>query len=237
MRSKASIIRLTTIHYRTERIEKLCHSLPRPSTTLSFGDLAAHSRNDMMLNVAAVFSFLLLRCCTSAAPVSTFTHHDLGAGPYPIGAPTCGSVNLIFTGLPPYHPLVEAQGFNGSAVNAGLRADAADLISHGYNTRVVLMGPEVDISVLDGRLNDTAWDITGIGYGVRGSNREDLTLRFKDIVQLYHSQAPGAPIVFDHSFTTALWAVQQQLPLIGGNCTNTPGKDLGFEIYCDVCSQ
>jgi hypothetical protein len=39
------------------------------------------------------------------------------------------------SGLPPYHPLVTAQGFNATAVNAALRADAVDITKAGYNLR------------------------------------------------------------------------------------------------------
>ncbi|KAJ9612643.1 hypothetical protein H2200_004240 [Cladophialophora chaetospira] len=139
--------------------------------------------------------------------------------------PGCGEVDIIFTGLPPYHPLVAQQGFNSSAVDAGLRADAADIIKAGYNLRVVLMGPEQDISVLVNQTNGIRWDGTGVGYGVRGSRREDLTIRLGDIIQVFHERAPRAPTVFDYSFTTALWAIQTKFPL-SSNCTNSPGKDL-----------
>lgn len=39
------------------------------------------------------------------------------------------------------------------------------------------MGPEQDISVLVNQTNGIRWDGTGVGYGVRGSRREDLTIR------------------------------------------------------------
>lgn len=43
--------------------------------------------------------------------------------------------SYAISGLPPYHPLVTSQGFNGSAVDAGLRGDAADIVKAGYNLR------------------------------------------------------------------------------------------------------
>jgi hypothetical protein len=41
------------------------------------------------------------------------------------------------------------------------------------------MGPEQPLSVLDKQMGDIHWTATGIGYGVRGSNRTDLTLRLE----------------------------------------------------------
>jgi hypothetical protein len=69
--------------------------------------------------------------------------------------PGCGEVNVIFTcvsstkmhsfegrtkinlhsGLPPYHPLVTQQGFKPEAIDAALRADAANILKAGYNLR------------------------------------------------------------------------------------------------------
>ncbi len=144
-------------------------------------------------------------------------------------APGCGEVDVIFTGLPPFHPLVTAQGFNGSAVNAGLRQDAKDIIAAGYNLRVVLMGPEVPMSTFENQVKDGGykWGVTGVGYGVRGSHLENITERFTDIVGYYRKAAPLAPMAFDYSFVTADWAIQRIMPL-SENCTaaNKPGKDL-----------
>jgi hypothetical protein len=53
------------------------------------------------------------------------------------------------------------------------------LVSNTHVNLVVLMGPEKDISVLGDQVRGTTWDGTGIGYGVRGSNRVDLTLRLQ----------------------------------------------------------
>nr|KAK5442249.1 hypothetical protein LTR18_006102 [Exophiala xenobiotica] len=92
--------------------------------------------------------------------------------------PGCGDLDIIFTGLPPYHPLVTAQGFDSAAVDAALRGDAADIVKAGYNLRVVLMGPEQPLSVLSGQMDGINWDGTGVGYGVRGSRLVNLTLRF-----------------------------------------------------------
>jgi hypothetical protein len=124
------------------------------------------------------------------------------------------------------------------------------LISEANPSVVVLMGPEKNISVLGDQVKGITWDGTGIGYGVRGSRRVDLTLRLQgkhdsrppkymqitrdtglterwlvDIIQLYRAQAPSAPILFDYSPDSALWAIQQQFPL-SSNCTESPGKNL-----------
>ncbi|EXJ63244.1 hypothetical protein A1O7_03691 [Cladophialophora yegresii CBS 114405] len=175
-----------------------------------------------MVQFKSILLFSLIGAAVSAFPPSKL--------------PGCGELDIIFTGLPPYHPLVIQQGFNASAVDAGLRHDAADIVKAGYNLRgVVLMGPEQDINVLAKQTNGVRWDGTGIGYGVRGSHLEDLTVRFGDIVQLYRDKAPQAPILFDYSPVTALWAIQRRFPL-SSNCTKSPGKDLGFEVFCDVCA-
>lgn len=41
------------------------------------------------------------------------------------------------------------------------------------------MGPEQSLSILSSQLEGVNWDGTGIGYGVRGSRREDLTIRLE----------------------------------------------------------
>lgn len=146
-------------------------------------------------------------------------------------------------------------------VDKGLRGDAADIVKAGYNLRgklrvitawtrpvsnagpeVVLMGPEQNVSVLADQMTGVKWDGTGVGYGVRGSNLQDLTIRFEgkpmsnrtgrastdlpsDIIQLYRQRAPVTPIMFNYSPFSALWAIQRHFPL-SSNCTDTPGKDL-----------
>ncbi|OCT54579.1 hypothetical protein CLCR_11449 [Cladophialophora carrionii] len=164
-----------------------------------------------MVPFKCILLFSLIGASVSAFPASKL--------------PGCGEVDIIFTGLPPYHPLVIQQGFNASAVDAGLRGDAADILKAGYNLRVILMGPEQNISVLANQTTGVRWDGTGIGYGVRGSHREDLTIRFADIIQLFRDKAPQAPILFDYSYVTALWAIQSRFPL-SSNCTDSPGTDL-----------
>ncbi len=111
------------------------------------------------------------------------------------------------------------------------------------------MGPEQNMSVLADQMAGINWDGTGVGYGVRGSNLANLTVRLggkqaskhrclispcqkwliiafpADIIDLYRHKAPLAPIVFDYSPNTAHWAILERLPL-ASNCSNSPGKDL-----------
>jgi len=108
--------------------------------------------------------------------------------------------------LPPSHPLVKAQGFDPIFVNKSLTADAADVVKAGYNLRgkfplpsslfsdsqrmqssnsgkfhlpVLLMGPEQPISKLSDQLKGINWDGTGVGFGVRGSPLQNLTVRLE----------------------------------------------------------
>lgn len=109
------------------------------------------------------------------------------------------------------------------------------------------MGPEQPLSILDDQMKGHSWDGTGTGYGVRGSRLQNLTLRFAgkvltisssstekmlildeqriDIQELYRSNSPKARLLYDYSFITALWAIQERFP-IAENCTNHPGADL-----------
>lgn len=48
-----------------------------------------------------------------------------------------------------------------------------------HQTTVVLMGPEKPMSVLEDQLKGINWDATGVGYGVRGSPVQNLTVRLE----------------------------------------------------------
>ncbi|KIV91678.1 hypothetical protein PV10_06192 [Exophiala mesophila] len=63
---------------------------------------------------------------------STMAH--FGPRP-PVRNPGCGDVDVFFTGLPPFHPLVIEQGFDPNMVNNALRRDAAEIVEAGYNLR------------------------------------------------------------------------------------------------------
>lgn len=108
---------------------------------------------------------------------------------------------------------------------------------------VVLMGPDQGIEVLEQQMRGVRWDGTGVGYGVRGARLPELTVRFEgksihraticksltcnatDMISLYRKTAPKAPIMFNYSPDSALWAISRKFPL-AGNCTNKPGKNL-----------
>lgn len=49
----------------------------------------------------------------------------------------------------------------------------------GIFNLVVLMGPEQPISVLSDQLEGINWDGTGVGFGVRGSPLQNLTVRLE----------------------------------------------------------
>ena len=42
---------------------------------------------------------------------------------------------MLLRGLPPYHPLVKAMGFDPAKVDGALRADAANILKAGYNLK------------------------------------------------------------------------------------------------------
>ncbi|KAF2639407.1 hypothetical protein P280DRAFT_470781 [Massarina eburnea CBS 473.64] len=146
----------------------------------------------------------------------------------------CGKISVVFTGLPPFHPLVAAQGFNSSQVNAGLRNDAADILAAGYNLKVVLMGPEIPIEILKAESSDRSYDGAGIGFGVRGSNSLNMTIRMEQILQTFRETNPNAPVVLDQSPVTGIDAVKRRFPL-QSNCANSPGQNLGFDVICNIC--
>lgn len=64
-------------------------------------------------------------------------------------------------------------------VESALRADFANILKAGYNARYTLIGPEVDHKVLEDELKGTRWHAAGVGFGVRGSNSEELTAEFE----------------------------------------------------------
>ncbi|KAI1265858.1 hypothetical protein F5Y18DRAFT_29999 [Xylariaceae sp. FL1019] len=152
--------------------------------------------------------------------------------------PGCGELDLFFTGLPAYHPLVKALGVDPDMVNRTTHLDAQNIINAGYNIRVVLGGPEIPHSIFQDEMRrDRAgkfWNATGIGFGTRGYPRQDMTIEFTDLITLFRSEAPEAPILFDYNTTTFLWAVQHYLPL-RSDCAGAPGTNLGFIVVCDVC--
>ncbi|KEF54634.1 uncharacterized protein A1O9_09076 [Exophiala aquamarina CBS 119918] len=148
-----------------------------------------------------------------------------GNNPHSNELPGCGEVNVILTGLPPYHPLVIAQGHDPNGTDASLRESAAMAIEAGYNVRFSFMGPEKPLSLLEDRMEGIDWAGTGVGMGIRGSGIPELVVRLEDIIQTYRDVTPDAFIYFNYMPNTTLWAIQRRFPL-SSNCTDSPGKDL-----------
>ncbi|KAF7561262.1 hypothetical protein G7046_g2880 [Stylonectria norvegica] len=146
----------------------------------------------------------------------------------------CGEVSIFSTGLPANHPIVIAQGADPAVVSEEMHKDINKTLAAGYNFRVTLMGPEIGLDKLADRMPGHDWDGTHIGFGVRGSSFQNVTIRLQDIVQLFREKTPVQPIVFDYSPTSALEMIQRAWP-ISEDCTDSPGKDLGLETFCDIC--
>ncbi|KAI1638594.1 hypothetical protein F4809DRAFT_649215 [Biscogniauxia mediterranea] len=143
----------------------------------------------------------------------------------------CGEVNVIYTGLPGTHRLVGAQGWDRVYVDREIKKAHKGMINAGYNVKSVLLGPEQDIRILAKEMDDTPWDITGIGFGLRGSIIGEIISRFEDIIMLYRNKAPDAPTVFNYNPESFVWSIQRRAPL-SSDCAGSPGKDLGYEEIC-----
>ncbi|KAI0592887.1 hypothetical protein F4775DRAFT_580291 [Biscogniauxia sp. FL1348] len=143
----------------------------------------------------------------------------------------CGEVNVIYTGLPGTHRLVDAQGWDKVYVDRQIKKAHKEMIDAGYNVKSVHLGPEQDIRILAMEMNDTQWDITGIGFGLRGSIIGEIIARFEDIIMLYRNKAPDAPTVFNYNPESFLWSIQRRAPL-SSDCAASPGKNLGYEEIC-----
>ncbi|KAK4662614.1 hypothetical protein QC763_605080 [Podospora pseudopauciseta] len=155
----------------------------------------------------------------------------------------CGEANLLLVGIPPYHPIVKAGGFDPKMIEAILANDTNLLVNSGYNVRMVLFGPEQPLSVLEAQFADIdCWDGTGVGFGERGTTDVGLTERFEDTIHYFRKRAPNGPIMFNSSPTTFLPTLKRHFPIAGGaDCAKEgkPGKLLGFRVICDdgVCKK
>ncbi|KAK1976392.1 hypothetical protein LZ30DRAFT_603592 [Colletotrichum cereale] len=153
------------------------------------------------------------------------------------GRKSCGDYNFVFTGLPWNHPAIKASGFTSQQVEAGIRADMKSIVDAGYNIKAVLVGPENSLDDISSELKGVDWTGTGVGFGVRGNPSPNITRRFMDIIQLYRDQVPYAPILFNYSPNSSVWAIQQYFPPPSSlGCQCGPGKDLGIAIHCSACS-
>jgi hypothetical protein len=123
------------------------------------------------------------------------------------------------------------------------------------NHLVILFGPEQSLKVLEKESEDITWAATGVGFGIRGAKREDVTARFEgqsvllsylvqskelipqgsaDIIQLYRIKAPHAPILFNPGPASIVSSVVRHHPL-RTNCTDSPGKILvGMPLFKDI---
>ena len=52
-----------------------------------------------------------------------------------------------------------------------------------YNL-AVLFGPETDVKILGEQFKDINWSGMGVGFGVRGSRRPDITIQFESKFRL-----------------------------------------------------
>ncbi|KAL5946889.1 hypothetical protein ACKVV1_005644 [Pyricularia oryzae] len=127
-------------------------------------------------------------------------------------------------------------------VEAAIKFDVQQIVQAGYNIKAILVGPEDPISDIAEEMDNVPgvkeWTGTGVGYGLRGPNSTVLTVRFTDVIQLFRDKEPNAPILFNHSPTTSLWAIQQKFPLPAGtNCSaeGKPGKNYGIAVHCSAC--
>ncbi|KAJ5216962.1 hypothetical protein N7468_009970 [Penicillium chermesinum] len=50
-------------------------------------------------------------------------------------------------------------------------------------------------------------DEVELGYGALRSHVANLTVRAEDILNFYHENSPGAPIMFDRLYTSGLGAL------------------------------
>ncbi|KAI0443593.1 hypothetical protein F4803DRAFT_550041 [Xylaria telfairii] len=158
------------------------------------------------------------------------------ASPAPVRVGECGQVDIFYTGFPPYHPLVEAQGWDMDRVAIGIRNDTIGLVESGYNIHVVWAGPEVPIATLEERLDqkDVDFDLLGIGWGMRGATLPIIVERFEDLIGLYKRTRPETPIVFNYSPESFLWSVEHRIPM-REDCRGLKkyGKLYGYEEICD----
>ncbi|KAH7311491.1 hypothetical protein B0I35DRAFT_438176 [Stachybotrys elegans] len=148
----------------------------------------------------------------------------------------CGSVNVFYTGFPPYHPLVIDQGWDPVRVEYGLRNNTVAMVNAGYNVHVVWAGTEVPIPTLEDRLAESGvdFDLLGIGYGIRGATLPPVVERLEDLIDMYHRKLPSTPIVFNYNPESFMWSLNHRLPMREDcEAAKKPGKLIGYEEICD----
>lgn len=158
--------------------------------------------------------------------------------------------------------MVAAQGYNTTAVDISLRNETANLVRAGYNVRsticsiklcshldspltlvllVLWQGPEQPIENQADRLEAQHWDVTAVGWGIRGAPDPVITTLFEgtsphslprkrganayariDILHQFRKSAPKTPTVFNWSPTSLAFSVIRRIPL-NEDCTDKPG--------------
>ncbi|KAH9227402.1 hypothetical protein K456DRAFT_1730307 [Colletotrichum gloeosporioides 23] len=143
-------------------------------------------------------------------------------------------INVFYTGLPPYHPLALAEGWDPELVDKGVRNDAIELVQAGYNVYVIGAGPEIPIAVIAQKMREKGvqWHITGIGMGIRASTNPVVIHRLEDLVQFFRRETPTAQQVFNSGPRSCLESVQYR---VGRDASNDghQGKLLGYEELFD----
>ncbi|KAK9898897.1 hypothetical protein P389DRAFT_188279 [Cystobasidium minutum MCA 4210] len=177
------------------------------------------------MKVWSLISSALLSCASiaSAVAVAPVTNK-------------CAKVNILFIGLPAYHPHVISQGYDPAVVDQGLKQQLQALVAAGYNTKEVWFGPEEVIDPLLESLRERKWDGIIIGFGIRGDPGLEATIHLEEIIAGLQAEAKKIKIMFNRSPITNIEAVTRNFGLTG--CENKPGINYGEHIYCapEVCS-
>ncbi|KAF4815791.1 hypothetical protein CGCTS75_v012895 [Colletotrichum tropicale] len=151
---------------------------------------------------------------------------------------TCGEVNVFYTGLTAYHPLVLSRGFDPVQTDIALRNDTANLVKAGFNVYVLFQGPDQPASNIADRMEGRRWGVTGVGWGIRNSTMLELVNRFEENINQYREAEPLAPLVFNWSPTSLAESVTRHVPL-RDDCTGKPGTLYAYEENCppELCEK
>ena len=129
------------------------------------------------------------------------------------------------SGLPAYHPLVGAQGFNQTAVDLALYNISNAIVQAGYNLKIAFLGPERPLSDLEQSITEeygVNFDGAIIGAGIRASVVPQLIVQFEDMLETIGTLIPDVRFLFNGNVESTLPAIQRVFP-INETCT-TPGK-------------
>ncbi|KAJ3542980.1 hypothetical protein NM208_g3815 [Fusarium decemcellulare] len=150
----------------------------------------------------------------------------------------CGDVNVFYTGLAAYHPLVISQGSDPVEIDIALRNNTANLVKAGFNIYALFQGPDQPVSNLGDRMKGKHWGVTGVGWGIRNSTTPELVTWFEEILIEYRETEPLAPTVFNWGASTLAQSVTRHVPL-NEDCTNKPGTLYGYEEICppELCEK